>query len=327
MVTYDILLLILGISSVLLIVYSALKLSSIHKELSLNQNQNSHQQTHFNEQMQHIRSDMREHFITGLDRSHQVFQNIHQKLNELEKTNHSISRLTEDIVGLNQLFNDKRARSAFGEQQLECLIGNILPRSHFTMQASMGDSKRVDCLIHLPPSCGDLPIDVKFPLENYQNAIQSNDNYHWNLFKQDIKKHIDDIRQKYVNPPQTTDYAILFLPAESLFYEVMNRFPDMLIYAQSNHVCISSPTTLLTLIYNSRFLIRDHQTHQHVKDLKATLEELSADFYRFESRLDIFVSHIHRANQEAQSIAISSKKLTERFKKIKQPETQEPIDL
>jgi len=305
-----------------LLAYGVKKLIQINFLISHNQTLSSHNQSHFNEQMHHMRSDMREHFTTGFDRSQQVFQTIHRQLGELEKTNHDIGRLTQDVVSLNQLFKDKRARSAFGEHQLETLIGNILPKTHYSMQAPIGEGKRVDCVIHLPPQCGDLPIDVKFPLENYQNALQSNQDSDWTLFKQDIKKHIDDISQKYVIPPETTEYAVMFLPAESLFIEIMDRFPSTLEYAQSKKVCLSSPTTLLTLIYNSRFLIRDHQTHEQVNELKSSLDELSADFQRFETRLEKFFTHIHRADQEAQSIAISTKKLTHKFKKLKNPESE-----
>lgn len=318
----DILLGLIGAVTTLILVYGVIKIADIQKELSKSQSLNVHNQTHFNEQMHHMRADMREHLTTGFDRSQHVFQTIHQQLSELEKTHHNIGRFTQDLVSLNQLFNDKRARSAFGEHQLEHLVGNVLPKSHYSMQAPIGEAKRVDCLIHLPPQCGDLPIDVKFPLENYQNALKSNHESDWALFKKDIKKHIDDISQKYVNPPQTTEYAILFLPAESLFIEVMDRFPEMLNYAQSKQVCLSSPTTLLSLIYNSRFLIRDHQTHQQVNELKSILDELSTDFHRFEIRLDRFFTHIHRADQEAQSIAISTKKLTNKFKKLKSPESE-----
>ena len=114
----------------------------------------------------------------------------------------------------------------------------------------------------------------------------------------------------------------MYLPAESLFYEAMKRFPMLMSYAQKKHICISSPSTLMSLIYASRTLIKDHQTHQHVVQITNLLNQLGKDFIRFETRLDKYFSHIQRANQDADQVALSARKIIKRFSQLESAEIE-----
>ena len=277
-------------------------------------------------QLGQVSTDVNKQIDLSFGKSDKVFQSIISQLTKLDLSQKSLTALTEDVVSLHHLFNDKRARGAFGESRLEHIIANILPSEYYTQQATLTNGRRVDCLIHLPGNGGDLPIDVKFPLENYEKAIaddNSEQQFHWHAFHQDLKKHIDDIANRYICPPQTTAYAVMYLPAESLFYESLKRFPELMSYAQKKCVCISSPSTLMSLIYASRTMIKDHQTHQHVQQITHLLTELGKDFSRFDARLDKYFAHIQRASHDADQVGLSAKKIIKRFAQLESAELEQ----
>tara|TARA_Y200000002_G_scaffold209284_1_gene172591 strand:+ start:3049 stop:4098 length:1050 start_codon:yes stop_codon:yes gene_type:complete len=275
-----------------------------------------------------IKTEFNEQVNNSAIKTDHIFHNVIKRLTQLDVSQKNIEKLTEDVVSIHDLFNDKRSRGAFGETQLEHLIANVLPKNYYQLQATLSNGRRVDCLILLPSPGGHLPIDVKFPLENYQKAIDADDtsaDQHWSEFRSNLKKHIDDIASRYILPPETTEHAVMFLPAESLFNETLNRFPDIIEYAQKRKVCISSPTNLMAIIYASRSIIKDHRTHQHMRKILKHLSSLGKDFSLFEQRLTKYFSHIKLAYKDTELIEHSSQKLLKHFNDIDKVDSSEVI--
>ena len=178
----------------------------------------------------------------GFEQTNQVFQNVIKRLTIIDEAQKEIIKLSGDVVSLQDILNDKRTRGAFGEVQLNALIKNLVPESNFTLQATLSNGKRVDCLLKLPEPTGNVAIDSKFPLEYYKNMLNHKDeniaSNAQSLFKQSVKKHIDDIASKYIIPNETADGSILFIPAEAIFAEIHANFYDLVEYSQKKKVCL-----------------------------------------------------------------------------------------
>ena len=149
------------------------------------------------------------------------------------------------------------SRGAFGEVQLEALVRNVLPASAYTMQHTLSNGSRADCVLRLPPPTGMVAIDSKFPLENFSSHVrprrdEASRAAAQKQFKADVKRHVDDIAAKYIVPPETCDGAVMFALAEAVFAEIHAYQSDLVDYAMQKQVWIVSPTTLMAVLNTAR---------------------------------------------------------------------------
>jgi DNA recombination protein RmuC len=226
---------------------------------------------------------------------------------------------------LQELLGDKRSRGAFGEVQLEALVRNLLPPQTFEMQALLPGNVRVDCLLRLPEPTGWVAVDSKFPLENYHAMLDASANelaraQSARQFKLDIRKHVDDIADKYIVPGVTSDGALMFVPAEAVFAEIHAYHRDLVDHAFARRVWIVSPTTMMAVLNTARAVIKDVETRKQIHIIKDELGKLGKDFARFDERLRKLADHIRQAHEDAQDVQISGRKLTQRFQSIERVE-------
>lgn len=263
---------------------------------------------------------------SGFEKNQMVFHKVMERLVLIDQAQEKITELSDYIIKLRQILTDKSSRGAFGEVQLTQLIANIIPTHHYKLQETLPNGKRVDCLL-LMPSHGHISIDAKFPLENYQRQFLEAEDKRLSStqFKQDIKKHIDDIASKYIVPNFTIDGAIMFIPAEAVFAHIHAKHPDLIQYAQKNNVWLTSPTTLMAVLNTALGVIKDHATRAQMNIIKEHLSLLAEDFKRFEKRMDQLAKHIGQANNDVGLIQVSSQKITKRFTKIENCDTLEQI--
>ena len=217
---------------------------------------------------------------------------------------------------------DHRSRGAYGESQLSALLHNMLPENHLSLQHTLSNGKRVDCLIYLPAPTGNISVDAKFPLESFR-ALQQCDNEQTlkkitTQFKQDIKVHITAISSKYIIPGETADGAVMFLPTEGVFAEIHANHADLIDFAQQHRVWIVSPTTMMAILTTMRAVIKDEATRQQVHIIQDHLIALGKDFVRFQKRMDQLSRHMQQANNDVELVHKSSQKITRRFEKIEQ---------
>ena len=180
----------------------------------------------------------------------------------------------------------------------------------------------------MPEESGHIAIDAKFPLENYQKLFSTEDvslqKAASTQFKIDVKKHIDDIHDKYIIPSYTTQGAMMFIPAEAVFAHIHAYHPEIIAYAHKKKVWIASPTTLMAVLNTALSVIKDHSTRAQVDIIKQHLAFLAKDFERFEKRMDQLARHINQANKDVDLIQQSSSKITKRFIKIENCEIPQP---
>ncbi len=263
----------------------------------------------------------------GFEKTSSTFIDVVKRLTIIDEAQKKITELSSHVVSLQDVLVDKKARGAFGEVQLSTLIANMIPGTHFQMQYTLSNQKRADCILFLPEPTGNVVIDSKFPLETYQRLVNTEATSVerkaiQQQFRQDIQKHIKDISEKYIIPNETTDGAMMFIPAESIFAEIHANYPDLISLSQRLKVWLVSPSTLMAVLTTAKAVLKDDATRKQVHIIQKHLHFLSEDFQRFEKRMDKLSKHIDLAYQDVSEVNTSAKKITSRFQKIESVEIE-----
>ena len=140
--------------------------------------------------------------------------------------------------------------------------------------------------------------------------------YHEKLFVQDVKKHINDISEKYIIPGETTDEAIMFLPAEALFAEINAYHPELLNFAYNKRVWIAGPTTLISTVSIISMILKNMERDKYAKVIHEELNKLSVEFSRYKDRWDKLARTVKSVNQSIDELHTTSEKITKRFDSI-----------
>jgi DNA recombination protein RmuC len=265
----------------------------------------------------------------GFKSSNDTFVSVMQRLAVIDSAQQQIEKLTGSVVSLQELLGDKKSRGAFGEVQLEALVRNAMPPNAFDMQFTLSTGVRVDCVLRLPAPTGLVCVDSKFPLENYNRMFEGSDAERalaQKQFRADLRKHVDAIASKYIIENETSDGAVMFVPAEAVFAEIHAYHAEVVDYAQAKRVWIVSPTTLMAVLNTARAVLKDVETRKQIHVIKDALARLGQDFRRFEERMKKLADHIRQANQDVEDVQTSSRKITQQFQKIEAAELDEVPD-
>ena len=284
------------------------------------------------QRLKEISQEVDKQLTKGFQKTTETFTDILKRLTIIDQAQKKITELSTNVVSLQEILADKRSRGAFGEVQLNNLIRNMLPEKHYSLQYTLSNGKRADCILFLPQPTGNIVIDSKFPLENYRQAHNENltaaeKKQAEQLFRQDIKKHINDISEKYIIENETADGAVMFIPAEAIFADIHAHYPDLIDYSQRKRVWLVSPTTMMAVITTARAVLKDEATRKQVHVIQEHLIALSKDFSRFQKRMDNLARHIDQAHEDVSLVHKSSQKISSRFEKIEQVEFKNDEEL
>ncbi len=276
------------------------------------------------EQMEGINKKVEYRLNEGFDKTNKTFTNIVERLTKIDEAQKNIEKLSTDVVSLQHVLTDKKTRGTFGEVQLNHILTSIFGENNekvFRTQATLSNGKIVDALLHVPDPMGDLAIDSKFPLENYQRMVdrESSDVQRKEAtrkFKSDLKKHVDDIATKYIIPTETSDQAVMFVPAEAIFAELNAYHQDVIDYAQKKRVWIASPTTLMSLLTTVQVLLRNVERDKYSKVIQEELIRLGDEFKRYQERWDKLSRSIDTVNKSVKEVHTTSSKIGKRFDEI-----------
>jgi len=268
----------------------------------------------------------------GFEKTNETFTDVVKRLALIDEAQKKITELSSSVVSLQEVLNDKRSRGAFGEAQMMLQVRNVLPENSFQEQYKLSNDARVDCMLFLPEPTGNLAIDAKFPLDSYKIMLDPDtpqlDRVNAERqFKQDIKKHINDIAEKYIIPGETSDGALMFIPAEAVFAEIHAHQPELVEEAQRRHVWMVSPTTMMAVLTTARAVLKDSATRKQVHLIQEHLIRLSSDFDRFRKRMDNLSKHIQQANKDVEEVNTSARKISSRFEKIEKVELHDEDDI
>jgi len=252
--------------------------------------------------------------------THENLQQLQARLAVIDSAQRNITALTGQVVELQTILSNKQTRGAFGQGRMEAIVADGLPRGAYTFQATLSNGRRPDCMVHMPNDMPNLVIDAKFPLEGY-NALRAAETPEAEKaamaqFRQDVFKHIADIAERYFLPGETQDTAFMFVPSESLFAELNERFADIVQRAHRARIVIVSPSLLLLSIQVIQAVLRDQRMREQAHLIQIEVAHLMEDMGRLNERVLKLQTHFAQANRDVEQILISTDKLTRRGAKI-----------
>lgn len=257
--------------------------------------------------------DQTRHTAEGLSK-------LHERLAVIDAARQSITALSSEVIDLKAVLSNKQARGAFGQGRLEAIISDGLPSGHFSFQATLSNGKRPDCLVKLPNTPEMLVIDAKFPLESLSALRACTEDGERKAIrarvKTDMQKHVGDIAQKYLIPGETLDFALMFVPSESLFADLHEHCPDILESALRERVVVVSPSLTLMGIQLMQSLVRDAQMREEAKLIQTHVQSLVEDVRRLAGRVENLDKHFKQASKDVEEIAVSTRKISSRGEKI-----------
>ena len=269
-------------------------------------------------------NDMQEHMKETLHGSSKATTTsltaLQERLATIDKAQDNITKLSGDVLSLQDILSNKQTRGAFGEIQLRDIVGKALPPESYAWQHTLSNGKRADCLVHLPNPPGPIVIDSKFPLEAYEalhTAVSDHDlKQAVSQMKTAVRKHITDISEKYILEGETADGALMFLPSEAVYAELHANFPDIVREGFDKRVWIVSPTTCMATLNTMRAILKDARMREQAGAIRRELALLSKDVDRLGDRVGNLDRHFGQAARDIEEIKISSDKAGKRARRL-----------
>ena len=267
-----------------------------------------------------VQQQMNENLHGTARRTAQSLGDLQQRLATIDKAQENITKLSGDVLSLQDILSNKQTRGAFGEIQLNDIVLNALPSDSYTLQATLSNGRRADCLIHLPDPPGPIVIDSKFPLEGYE-ALR-NAGTDWDLsearkaLRTSVRKHIKDISEKYIIEGETADGALMFLPSEAVYAELHANFSDVVQEGFAARVWIVSPTTCMATLNTMRAILKDARMREQTGAIRRELGLLFQDVERLGTRVENLDRHFGQAAKDLSEIKISADKAGRRARRL-----------
>jgi DNA recombination protein RmuC len=268
---------------------------------------------HVSERLKENAETMREnqhHLGERLDGAAQLVGRMQKSLGTLEEASRRIFDVGKDISALQDIFRAPKVRGGLGEFLLEDLLRQVLPARHFTMQHRFKSGEKVDAVIRLGE--GLVPVDSKFPLENFRRGLQAAGGEEERFkaqrqFAADVKKHIDAIALKYILPDeQTFDFALMYIPAEAVYYETIVKQDgsgekSLSEYALSRRVIPVSPGSFYAYLQAIVVGLRGMKIEERAKEMSVCFSRLQGDLARFGEEFGLVGRHLSHAQSAYQS--------------------------
>jgi DNA recombination protein RmuC len=253
---------------------------------------------------------------------------IKERLAVIDAARGNIEALGNQVNTLAGILGNKQARGAFGESQMEQIIADRLPSDVFTLQATLSNGKRADCLIHLPNPPGPIAIDSKFPLESWLALREATDDttrtQKLRQFSADVQKHIKDVAERYIIPGETAEGALIFVPSEAIYAELHTSLVSLVSDATRRGVYIVSPTTLWAVLGTMRALLRDVRLRTEAGRIRKEVDRMLADVGRLEDRTDSLRRHFKQVQQDMDQIETSANAIKRGGQRIADLELDDP---
>ncbi len=289
-------------------IYELKTLNTSIKELKnkndLHNNINIKQNAYIEDSIEYIQNDLRRI----------LKENTHNSL--------QLNHVYDKIQSVNNIMINKKSRGNFGEYQLNHLLSVYAGESSeiYEIQYKLKNNMIADVALRLPDEQRVLIIDSKFPLENYQVLTQENltdieRNKYESLFKQSIKKHIDDISKKYITE-ETLESAVMFIPSESIYFYICSDYSEIIDYAHKKHILITSPTTLLGVVFTLVNITKDMKRTKNIKELEKNIVSMFDDVIRLKTRLNKLESSLNTLTNNTKEVTISADKICTKIERI-----------
>ncbi|MCZ4365098.1 DNA recombination protein RmuC [Sulfitobacter dubius] len=241
---------------------------------------------------------------------------LQERLASIDKAQDNITKLSGDVLSLQDILSNKQTRGSFGEIQLRDIVSKALPSDSYSLQATLSNGKRPDCLIHLPNPPGPIVIDSKFPLEAYEALRRAKTEAETRAAAQQMKVavrvHLNAIADKYILEGETAEGALMFLPSEAVYAELHANFPELVREGFEKRVWIVSPTTCMATLNTMRAILKDARMREQAGAIRKELGNLNKDVERLAMRVGNLDRHFSQARRDVEEIKVSSEKAAKR---------------
>lgn len=247
-----------------------------------------------------------------LDHAAQVIAGVSRSVGEMSEIGRSMKDLQEFL-------RSPKLRGQMGEAVLKDLLGQALPKKNFHLQYAFKSGEIVDAALQLEQ--GIIPIDAKFPMENFRKMIKAQDekerDLHRKTFCSDVKKHIDAISTKYIQPTAgTLDFALMYIPSEPIYYEILTNCSDLDDYAYKKRVRPVSPNTLYAYLRAIIMSLEGSKIEKHAGQILAALREIGDETDKFGTSLGVLTKHIKNAAASSDDVNSRFSRLSSRISTI-----------
>ena len=271
-----------------------------------------------------MNTKVEERLSKGFEETTKTFGNVLERLSKIDEAQKKIEALSSNVVSLQDVLTDKKSRGIFGEVQLYQILASVFGERNdkiYQRQYKLSNGTIVDSVIFAPEPMGNIGVDSKFPLENYRKmydieltAIERENAR--KEFSINLKKHIDDISSKYIIPGETSEQAVLFLPAEAVFAEINAYHTDIIEYAYRKNVRITSPTTLMSVLTTLQVIMTNIERDKYAHVIQEELMKLNKEFDRYQERWNTLEKDIEKVSKDVKNITTTSNKISKRFSEI-----------
>ena len=271
-----------------------------------------------------MNAKVEERLAKGFEETTKTFGSVLERLGKIDEAQKKIEALSSNIVSLQDILTDKKSRGIFGEVQLYQILASVFGEKNdrtYQKQYKLSNNTMVDAMLFTPEPIGNIAIDSKFPLENYRKMYDSELTNEERInarkeFVGNLKKHIDDISEKYIIRNETSDQAIMFLPAEAIFAEINAYHTDVIDYAYRKNVRIASPTTLVSVLTTIQMILTNIEREKYASVIQEELGKLHEEFGRYEKRWKALEKDIEKVTKDVKEITTTSNKISKRFTEI-----------
>ena len=271
-----------------------------------------------------MNAKVEERLAKGFEETTKTFGSVLERLGKIDEAQKKIEALSSNVVSLQDILTDKKSRGIFGEVQLYQILASVFGEKNdrtYQKQYKLSNNTMVDAMLFTPEPIGNIAIDSKFPLENYRKMYDSELTNEERInarkeFVGNLKKHIDDISEKYIIRNETSDQAIMFLPAEAIFAEINAYHTDIIDYAYRKNVRIASPTTLVSVLTTIQMILTNIEREKYASVIQEELGKLHEEFGRYEKRWKALEKDIEKVTKDVKEITTTSNKISKRFTEI-----------
>ena len=276
------------------------------------------------ERLDLMNAKVEERLAKGFEETTKTFGSVLERLGKIDEAQKKIEALSSNVVSLQDILTDKKSRGIFGEVQLYQILASVFGEKNdrtYQKQYKLSNNTMVDAMLFTPEPIGNIAIDSKFPLENYRKMYDSELTNEERInarkeFVGNLKKHIDDISEKYIIRNETSEQAIMFLPAEAIFAEINAYHTDVIDYAYRKNVRIASPTTLVSVLTTIQMILTNIEREKYASVIQEELGKLHEEFGRYEKRWKALEKDIEKVTKDVKEITTTSNKISKKFTEI-----------
>lgn len=254
------------------------------------------------------------------ERTGQSLQALHERIAVIDTAQRNITELSSQMVTLKEVLANKQARGAFGQGRMEAIIRDGLPQNAYRFQNTLSNGTRPDCTVKLPDTELLLIIDAKFPLEafNAMKAARGEAELRQadQQLRTDVLRHVKDIAHKYLIAGETHETAIMFVPSESVYADLYERFEDIIQKSHRERVIIASPNVLMLIVQTMQAIFKDQRMREQAGQIQVEVIKLMEDVTRMRDRVLDLQRHFGLATQDLDKLAVSTEKIAKRGNRI-----------